>query len=113
MAVAGYERLEAVFARAVEQAASGKGRKRHATEGAAYEEQPMVVISKLLGSNEGNLWQAIKKIQESKRLLTLENGQARARAELLGALNYIAGAIIVLDELRYDPGVLDAAGSAG
>lgn len=88
----GYEQLETILGEALEQAAAGKGKERHAT-GQAFEDQPMQLISKLLGDNHGLAFQAIKKIQESLRL-----PDDRAERELLGAINYIAGMIIFLRE---------------
>jgi hypothetical protein len=90
--VEGYEKLVIVLRRAFLQAAAGKGKERHAN-GLAFEDQPMQVINRLLGSQDGQLYQAIKKIQESKRL-----PRERAVAELMGAINYLAGAIILLEE---------------
>lgn len=88
----GYEQLETILGEALEQAAAGKGKERHAT-GQAFEDQPMQLISKLLGDNHGLAFQAIKKVQESLRL-----PDDRAIRELLGAINYIAGMVIFLRE---------------
>jgi hypothetical protein len=89
--VAGYERLARVLERAYEQASSGKGRERHAN-GLPFHEQPMSSINKALGSIDGFVYQAHKKSLEAKRL-----PQGRAQAEMLGAINYLAGAVIALD----------------
>lgn len=83
-----YLSLADVLARAHQQAAIGKGAERHACA-RPFTEQPMQSISELLGSETGLLYQAMKKIQESQRL----EPDAAIR-ELLGAINYIAGAII-------------------
>ena len=88
----GYEQLESILNEALEQAAAGKGKERHANE-RAFEDQPMQLISKLLDDNHGLAFQAIKKVQESLRL-----PDDRAIRELLGAINYIAGMIIFLRE---------------
>lgn len=88
----GYEQLEAILNEALEQAAAGKGKERHANE-RSFEDQPMQLISKLTGDNHGLAFQAIKKVQESLRL-----PDDRAERELLGAINYIAGMIIYLRE---------------
>lgn len=87
----GYESLANVLHRAYGQAAHGKGAERHAAA-RPFTEQPMQSISELLGSADGLLYQAMKKIQESKRL----DKDAGVR-ELLGAINYLAGAIIYLE----------------
>lgn len=88
----GYEQLESILNEALEQAAAGKGKERHANE-RAFEDQPMQLISKLLDDNHGLAFQAIKKVQESLRLT-----DDRAIRELLGAINYIAGMVIFLRE---------------
>lgn len=84
----GYESLARVLHRAYDQAAKGKGAERHACS-RPFTEQPMQSISELLGNETGLLYQAMKKIQESQRL-----DQDAAIRELLGAINYIAGAIV-------------------
>lgn len=86
-----YGRLHDVLLDAWAQAAQGKGNDRHAT-GQAFEDQPMQVISQLIGSRDGMAFQAIKKIQESQRM-----EKDAAIRELLGAINYIAGMVIYLE----------------
>lgn len=83
-----YHSLWNVLTRAYEQAAAGKGKERHA-QGQPFEQQPMQLISDLISSPDGLHYQAIKKIQESRRL----SPEAEIK-ELLGAINYIAGIII-------------------
>lgn len=90
--IAGYEQLAAVLDEALAQAQSGKGHTRHAT-GQPFHEQPIIGICDLLGSADFALGQAIKKLQESKRL---SNGHAKA--ERLGAINYIVAAILYDEE---------------
>lgn len=89
---AGYEKLAEVLQRAFDQAANGKGKDRHASDGVAFHDQPMSSINRTLGSIDGFLYQANKKALEAKRL-----PPGRAQAELLGAINYLAGAVIALD----------------
>ncbi|WP_460803435.1 hypothetical protein [Microbulbifer agarilyticus] len=89
LGVPGYEKLGDVLRRAYKQAAAGKGNDRHA-QGQPFHEQPMQRISQLLDADGGMAFQAIKKIQEARRLPTRE----RKIAELLGAINYIAGMVI-------------------
>lgn len=86
-----YTSLENVLRRALSQAAVGKGAERHAN-GLAFEDQPMQTVSRLVGTHGGLLYQAIKKTQESTRMET-----GAAVRELLGAINYLAGAIIYLE----------------
>ena len=85
----GYESLGLALGEAVAQAARGKGADRHAEKGEPFSDQLIMSIPKRLG--EGGecfcLGQALKKICESRRL-----PPDRARAELLGAINYVAAA---------------------
>lgn len=89
----GYESLADVLERAFDQAANGKGNDRHA-QGQPFDQQPMQLLIKLYGPGFA-LGQAAKKAQESQRL-----PYERAVAELLGAINYLAGAVISLDKLN-------------
>lgn len=101
MNIPGYESLSNILQRAYAQAAIGKGAQRHACD-RPFSEQPMQTISELLQSPVGLLYQAMKKIQESQRL-----DKDAAVRELLGAINYIAGAVIFIesqplsDEAKY------------
>ncbi len=87
----GYERLATVLNLAYEQAAFGKGSQRHAT-GQPFHEQPMQSLIRLhgLGFATG---QASKKAQEAQRM-----DPQQAIHELLGAINYLAGAIISIQD---------------
>ena len=89
----GYESLGLALGEAVAQAACGKGSERHAEKGEKFSDQLIMSIPKRLG--EGGecfcLGQALKKICESRRL-----PPDRARAELLGAVNYLAAAWCLL-----------------
>jgi hypothetical protein len=88
----GYEALAAVLGEALEQAQRGKGRQRHATDGVPFEAQPAVQIGEWLDSTAFAVGQAVKKAVESNRL-----EPSHARGELLGAINYLAAAVIQLD----------------
>jgi hypothetical protein len=88
----GYESLVQVYQDAVIQASKGKGRERHAVEGEAYEDQIICEVARRVGLGYP-LGQAVKKIYESQRI-----GGERGVAELLGALNYVAAAVIVMRE---------------
>lgn len=86
-----YDALMHVFAAAISQAASGKGRERHAVEGENFEDQQICEITRRVGLGFA-LGQAVKKIYESQRLPAI-----RARTdELLGAMVYLASAVIVI-----------------
>lgn len=88
----GYERLADVLLRAYGQAAYGKGKERHAQE-QPFHEQPMQQVIRLHGVGFAT-GQASKKSSEALRLPTTE----RKVAELLGAINYLAGAVIALED---------------
>lgn len=89
--LADYACLQEILSRAYEQAASGKGSQRHA-QGQPFFEQPMQKLIDLYGVGFA-LGQAGKKMQESQRL----DKDAGVR-ELLGAIVYIAGAIISMEK---------------
>jgi hypothetical protein len=86
-----YASLSAVLQLAYEHASAGKGRERHAND-LSFDQQPMMQIARAVGVGFP-LGQAMKKIQESAGMI--ERGQDEAAiAELLGAINYCAGAIV-------------------
>jgi hypothetical protein len=86
-----YASLSAVLQLAYEHASAGKGQERHAND-LAFEDQPMQQITRAVGVGFP-LGQAMKKIQESAGMLGRGQDDA-AIAELLGAINYCAGAIV-------------------
>lgn len=90
----GYESLGLALGEAVAQASRGKGAERHAESGEKFSDQLIMSIPKRLGPGGECfcLGQALKKICESRRLPS-----DRARAELLGAVNYIAAAWSLLE----------------
>jgi hypothetical protein len=85
-----YASLGRVLTRAHAQAATGKGAERHG-QGQPFERQPMQDLIRLHGVGFAT-GQASKKAQEALRL-----PRARAVAELLGAINYLAGAVIAIE----------------
>ena len=87
-----YDSLYKVLLSAYNQASNGKGKERHAND-EDFKEQKIVTLNKQIGSNHGAIFQACKKAQESARL-----PHDRAIAELLGAINYLAAAVIILQE---------------
>lgn len=91
--VPGYYSLANVLARAFDQAAKGKGKERHA-DNLPFDQQPMQTIASQYGVGF-LLGQAAKKAQESQGL-----PPGRDVAELLGAINYLAGAVIYLESKR-------------
>lgn len=90
-----YSALRRTLLRAYVHAAEGKGAERHATPGVQFEDQPICEIGCNLGSNHFEIGQAVKKALESVRL-----APPAAAAELLGAINYLAAAVIVLEKLQ-------------
>jgi hypothetical protein len=87
---AGYDSLASVLKRAFDQASAGKGKERHAND-LPFDQQPMQTIASQFGVGF-LLGQAAKKSQESQAL-----PPGRDVAELLGAINYLAGAVIYLE----------------
>lgn len=88
-----YASLRRVLDLALRQAADGKGAERHAN-GKPFTEQPMLEISRMVGW-QFCLGQAIKKTQEASRMEA-----DAAKRELLGAINYLAGAYLTLEETK-------------
>lgn len=86
----GYESLAGVLQRALDQAQTGKGAERHANS-LPFDKQPMQTIARAHGV--GFLTgQASKKGEECHGL-----PHAAKIAELLGAINYLAGAVIFIE----------------
>lgn len=101
--VDGYDSLFNVLTEALDQAQGGKGAERHNLGGGIpFERQRMQQISELIGSPDGMAYQVCKKVTEGVGLPTLD----RQVAELLGAINYLAGMVIFL---RRRAGVVEAA----
>lgn len=86
-----YRALARVLVHAYEQAACGKGSQRHST-GQAFDRQPILEIERQVGGGFC-VGQAMKKAQESTRM-----GNDAAVRELLGAINYLAAAVIAIEE---------------
>lgn len=88
----GYQPLFLTLVRALDQSQAGKGKERHAN-GNPFLGQPIMEIGRMVGHGF-NIGQAIKKSQESTKLPTKE----RQVAELLGAINYLAAAVLLIEE---------------
>jgi hypothetical protein len=86
-----YSDLFEVLRDALEEAQEGKGAVRHGN-GLPFTEQPALTITRAVGRGFP-LGQAMKKIQESQRM-----DDDAAKRELLGAINYLAAAILSFDE---------------
>lgn len=100
----GYGPLALVLEDALKQAAEGKGRDRHAASGPGaraghtppFMDQPMMAITRMVGLGFP-LGQAQKKAQEAA--LMAARGQAEAAtAEILGAIVFLAGAVLALED---------------
>ena len=93
----GYDSLADVLKLALDQAQTGKGKARHGVNQGiprAFTEQPILTIARMhgIGYQTG---QACKKAHEATEL-----PEGAAQAELLGAINYLAAAYILLEERR-------------
>lgn len=103
----GYETLAAVLQEAYDQAATGKGAERHAND-LPFHEQPMQQIARRRGLGF-LLGQVDKKTEEAQGML--ERGERAAwRREILGAINYLAGALIYTDGLSESDGAEETDG---
>lgn len=89
----GYTELAKVLEEALEQAQNGKGNQRHQVNNASFTQQPICELTRLYGLAYP-FGQAAKKAHEVNQLQTTE----AKIAELLGAINYLAAAVIVLKE---------------
>lgn len=92
-----YLPLLRTFLGALEQAAYGKGRERHAND-LPFVEQPILTMARMLDSDAGLAQQVIKKTIEAR---TLPTKQARIN-ELRGTLVY-AAAMILFEEMYGKP----------
>jgi hypothetical protein len=107
-----YESLARALHGAYKQASEGKGKERHASD-EPFQDQKICVMSRWLkGSPVGGvLFQAMKKIAETatfaNSIVYSEDDKVfRQVRELRGAINYLAAAIILLEESEGGPGVL-------
>jgi len=91
-----YAPLKSVLKLAYQQSASGKGKDRHAN-GKPFLEQPIMEIGRMVGMGY-QTGQAMKKAQEAGGMVQRGQHEA-AQAELLGAINYLAAAFILIGEI--------------
>jgi len=94
-AAPGYEPLFVTLLEAHDQAARGKGKDRHAN-GKPFLQQPIMEIGRMVGAGY-QTGQAMKKAQEAMGMLGRQE-HMKAQAELLGAMNYLAAAYILIEE---------------
>lgn len=84
-----YTTLRDILNEAYDQAATGKGKERHAND-RPWSAQPIAEIGRMVGVGF-NLGQAMKKMQEASRM----EGETAVR-ELLGAIVYAASAVMLI-----------------
>jgi hypothetical protein len=92
-----YTGLNRALGAAYNQAATGKGKERHAN-GKPFERQPIMEIARMVGPGY-HLGQAMKKSQEAAGMLNRQQPD-QAQAELLGAINYLAACWLLIEETR-------------
>lgn len=93
--VEGYETLRAELEAAYAQSSAGKGKERHAN-GRPFHRQPIAELTRMHGPGFAT-GQAAKKAQEALGMLA-RGEPDRARAELHGAIVYLAAAAMVIGE---------------
>lgn len=91
----GYSPLADVLAKALDQAQNGKGNQRHQVGSTSFVDQPICGLTRLYGLAYP-FGQAAKKVHEVGQL---ERKEAKL-AEVLGAINYLAAAYIVISESK-------------
>lgn len=93
---AGYGALADVLDKALNQAQFGKGNDRHNQNEERFEDQQIVQLGEWMGrSTVFGIGQACKKAIESTHL-----SDEKAIEELLGAINYLAAAVIVIQRRK-------------
>lgn len=90
-----YAELSHILDAAFEQAAAGKGKERHAN-GQRFTDQPIMTIGRRRGIGFP-LGQVEKKTDEAHGMFS-RGEHDKAEAELLGAINYLAAAILLIRE---------------
>jgi len=92
-----YAPLAMALQAAYNQSAAGKGKERHAN-GKPFDEQPIMEIARMVGPGY-QIGQAMKKGQEAMGMYS-RGERDRARAELLGAIVYMAAAWNLMGEVE-------------
>lgn len=93
-----YAILGSVLGAAYAQAASGKGKARHDKRNVAFDRQPIMEIGRMCGLGYPT-GQAQKKTQEAVSMFN-RGDTGSAEAELLGAINYLAAAVLLIRETK-------------
>lgn len=92
-----YDDLHEILSAAYSQAAFGNGKDRHAN-GRPFSRQPIMEIGRMCGLGYPT-GQAQKKTQEAVGMFS-RGEHDRAEAEMLGAINYLAAAIMLIRESK-------------
>lgn len=98
----GYDELHRILAMAFKQAATGKGKERHAYDAVGFrpwEHQPILVNARQVGPG-GLAQQVMKKAGESVGMANRKE-YAAARAEALGAIVYAAALFKLYEEIDH------------
>jgi len=96
-----YAHLQRILALALAQAATGKGKERHAASPVGqrdWHDQPILSIARMVGPG-GHAYQVAKKAQESVTMAGNKNFSG-AKAEALGAIVYAAGLYKLYEEME-------------
>lgn len=99
-----YESLYGVLEKALLQCQNGKGKERHSEPNEPFDKQVICEVTRRLSRSKAGypLGQAVKKIYETVNLT-----DEQAVEELLGAINYIAAAIITFKENNSEKGAVN------
>lgn len=92
----GYDPLFVILCKALHQAQDGKGKERHAGD-KPFLDQPIMGIGDLVGIGF-QTGQAIKKTVEAHGMVN-RNQLDAAERELLGAINYLAAAVLRINQI--------------
>lgn len=92
----GYDSLFVILCKALHQAQDGKGQERHAN-GKPFDKQPIMTITDLVGMGF-QTGQAVKKTVEAHDMVNRKQ-YAEAERELLGAINFLAAAVLQVNQL--------------
>jgi hypothetical protein len=93
----GYETLAQILQEALDQAQTGKGKERHATD-EPFDKQEICNGARLCGLG-AMAFQVRKKILEAVRLIE-RNGVEAGAPDILGAINYAAAMLLVAREQK-------------
>lgn len=92
--------LTRILLEAYYQSAHGKGRNRHNPNNLPFAEQKIMTLARLTGTG-GPVFQACKKATEAHSQ-AYRRLYGSAKAELLGAIVYLAAAALLVEELETD-----------